>query len=342
MTKYQKRCLILCKDYKISYLDKGPSFGWTFVEDRNGQKLIKPRGVCGKDYFHHICLIKSILGKPYTMGVLLHEVGHILYKHMEADMKKDFEEVVDIAYRVGYTDKMIQTLQLQFGMFENICMDLEVNSKILTVGDVIKINQYIKEAYGKGQICIPSNYKCDVRDKYKDYYEPVLEYMYNQYKNQSRNLDQLMQDMLDYIGQDMRPHQENKEGSQMDLPSETPNKEVPKEALDQPDDGEDQEDAPKLEENGEANCKYKHKGKKNSNGGASEIDESNRGAGDANSDEKKEDDTEREGGSESDKEETVKDEVKREIGEDLPDEDQSNKEDGEGGDNCYRPDAAGG
>lgn len=132
-------------------------------------------------YRQEHCLGYSISGSPYDLIhiaedcptedikkiVILHEVGHIVYSHVYVNIKKEIKFIKSIFESNGVPYQSI----MKFGgpmQFLNICMDLEVNTKLLSKGNINTMNEYFK-------ICTPEIFGVPVLDNFRDYYPPLIE-----------------------------------------------------------------------------------------------------------------------------------------------------------------------
>lgn len=99
--------------------------------------------------------------------VTLHEVGHIIYKHLDVDVKEEFQSIKALCDKLK---KPYELLTVYGGpmAFLNIAMDLEVNSKLLTLGNIKAMKNANVEP------CTPEAYEIEVLDSFRDYYEPLI------------------------------------------------------------------------------------------------------------------------------------------------------------------------
>lgn len=115
---------------------------------------------------YNINIAKDFPDEDVKDIILLHEVGHIYFNHISVDVKKEIIYVKGLFEKLGKPYSLIK----KYGgpmSFLNICMDLEVNSKLLTISNVNRINQYVK-------ICTPNAYEVNFYNDFRDYYEPLI------------------------------------------------------------------------------------------------------------------------------------------------------------------------
>ena len=99
--------------------------------------------------------------------VLLHEIGHCYFGHNDLDIKEELLLVKSMCDGEG----MPFSSTLMYGgpmRFLNIAMDLEINSKLLTVGNIKAIKKFGFE------LCTPEGFGIEVGESYRSYYLPLL------------------------------------------------------------------------------------------------------------------------------------------------------------------------
>ena len=112
--------------------------------------------------------IASDIDKDVKKVVLLHEVGHVYFNHNSVDVKAEMMAVKEIfkKYGIPYVKGI-----LHFGgpnRFLNTCMDLEVNSKLLTLANV-------KTMYDNNfKILTQKTMDVPTLDGFRDYYEVLI------------------------------------------------------------------------------------------------------------------------------------------------------------------------
>lgn len=107
--------------------------------------------------------------------ILLHELGHVYYGHMDIDNRKELSNIKEFARSNNYN--YIATMLFYGGPFSflNIAMDLEVNTKLLTDDNINTIEDEIK-------VSLITRKKFDIdgnEDTFRDYYKPLFEYAKN-------------------------------------------------------------------------------------------------------------------------------------------------------------------
>ena len=112
--------------------------------------------------------IASDLDSEVKKVVLLHEVGHVYFNHNSVDVKAEMKAVKEIfdKYGIPYIKGI-----LHFGgpnRFLNICMDLEVNSKLLTLANVKTMLDNNFKILTQKSMDVPT------LDGFRDYYEVLI------------------------------------------------------------------------------------------------------------------------------------------------------------------------
>ena len=112
---------------------------------------------------------------------LLHEVGHIYFNHVNVNIKEELKEIKVLFEKNGMNFK---NGIRRFGgpmSFLNICMDLEVNSKLLTLANV-------KTMYDNNfKILTQKSLKVETFDTFRDYYEPIILKLKEQEEKEKEN-----------------------------------------------------------------------------------------------------------------------------------------------------------
>lgn len=99
--------------------------------------------------------------------VLLHEVGHCYFGHNDIDITGEFRLVKQMCENEGVPFNTV----MKYGgpmRFLNIAMDLEINSKLLTRGNIKTMKNFGFE------VCTPENQKVETGESYRSYYIPLL------------------------------------------------------------------------------------------------------------------------------------------------------------------------
>ena len=100
--------------------------------------------------------------------VLLHEIGHCYFGHNDLDIKEELLLVKSMCDGAG----LPFSATLLYGgpmRFLNIAMDLEINSKLLTIGNIKAMKKFGFE------ICTPEGFGIETGESYRSYYMPLLE-----------------------------------------------------------------------------------------------------------------------------------------------------------------------
>ena len=112
---------------------------------------------------------------------LLHEVGHIYFNHVSVNIKEELKEIRALFEKNGMNFK---NGIRRFGgpmTFLNYCMDLEVNSKLLTLANV-------KTMYDNNfKILTQKSLDVPTLDTFRDYYEPLILKLKDQEEKEEQN-----------------------------------------------------------------------------------------------------------------------------------------------------------
>lgn len=154
------------------------------------KKLMKDLGMCKVKYknmwksrgelgysskgrgFYEISIANDFPNKEVKDIVLLHELGHEYYGHLDLNSKLEVKAV----------HKMFKELEVDYSRireyggpmtFLNIVMDFQINTSLLTLGNIktMKLNGV--------EPMVPEVYKLDVMDDFRDYYRPLIERLKN-------------------------------------------------------------------------------------------------------------------------------------------------------------------
>lgn len=135
-------------------------------------RVKKVLGYSYKGFRHYGVRVARDLPKDVRAAVLIHEISHAYLGHLdEVDQKKELQDIKAIFEGVNLPFSAIRAYGGPMS-FLNICMDLEINSKILTLKNV---NDLCKVA----SICTPEFYGVPVLDNFRDYYRPMIERLKN-------------------------------------------------------------------------------------------------------------------------------------------------------------------
>lgn len=153
---------------------------YTAMHTEKGQLGYTTRGRRGYDI-----TIASDIDPEIQNVVLMHEVGHVYLGHMDAPIKIELENIKKI---LDSKQKSISSLMYYGGpmSFINIAMDLEVNTKVLTLSNV----DALKNAGFEG--CTLENQKVEFKRAWYEYYESLIDNIpedTSDPKDQSINMD---------------------------------------------------------------------------------------------------------------------------------------------------------
>lgn len=124
----------------------------------------------GSNTKYNVVIAKDAPSKEVRDIVTLHEVGHIIYNHLDVNLKEEFLKIKALCNK---HNKSYDLLSLYGGpkSFVNIAMDLEVNGKLLTQGNIKTM------AAANFPVCTAEGYDIDFFDNFREYYEPLIERM---------------------------------------------------------------------------------------------------------------------------------------------------------------------
>lgn len=124
----------------------------------------------GSNTKYNVVIAKDAPSKDVRDIVTLHEVGHIIYNHLDVNLKEEFLQIKALCDKYN---KSYDLLSVYGGpkSFVNIAMDLEVNGKLLTLGNIKTM------AAANFPVCTAEGYGVDFLDTFREYYEPLIEKM---------------------------------------------------------------------------------------------------------------------------------------------------------------------
>lgn len=155
----------------------------------------------------NIYIAKDFPNEKVRKIALLHECGHIKYNHTSVNMRKEIKYIKSLFKKLGKPLTRIRAYG-DITSFINICMDLEVNSKLLTLSNV----KYMTE--NNFPICTAESFGVDVMDEFREYYIPLIEKLPDEDKEFEDFCEQ-MQKMVDELIKDISSKQKGKgQGSQ--------------------------------------------------------------------------------------------------------------------------------
>ena len=135
-------------------------------------------GYCSRDKRNYKINVADDTGSDGVFwSVLIHELGHIYYNHMDIDNPKELKDVKNLCNSLGYN---YSAIMLYYGgpmSFLNIAMDLECNTKLMTKENNDYLNAFLQKELGPDtKICTPDVYETVEMDTFRDYYVPLVEY----------------------------------------------------------------------------------------------------------------------------------------------------------------------
>lgn len=135
----------------------------------------------GSNTKYNVVIAKDAPSKDVRDIVTLHEVGHIIYNHLDVNLKKEFLQIKSLCDK---HNKPYDLLSIYGGptRFVNIAMDLEVNSKLFTRGNIKTMT------LADFAPCTVEAYGLDTLDNFRDYYEPLIERMDSNMEKEENDL----------------------------------------------------------------------------------------------------------------------------------------------------------
>lgn len=153
-------------------------------------------GYCSRDKRNYTINVADDTGSDSVFwSVLIHELGHIYYNHMDIDNPKELKDVKNLCVSLGYN---YPAIMLYYGgpmSFLNIAMDLEINTKLLeednirVIKDELNMCIVTRDSYG-----IPEDAKFNT---FRDYYEPLFKHAVED--NAEEDYEQLKQDIKEAL-----------------------------------------------------------------------------------------------------------------------------------------------
>ena len=157
LTRTQKKAmkeLALCKVVRRKMWRKEKQLGYTSTS-------------ANKRYYD-INIANDTGSKEVEDIVLLHEIGHCYFGHNDLDIKEELLLVKSMcdAAKLPFSATLLYGGPMRF---LNIAMDLEINSKLLTIGNIKAMKKFGFE------ICTPEGFQIETGESYRSYYMPLLE-----------------------------------------------------------------------------------------------------------------------------------------------------------------------
>lgn len=153
-------------------------------------------GYCSRDKRNYTINVADDTGSDGVFwSVLIHELGHIYYNHMDIDIPKELKDVKNLCTSLGYNYPAIMVYYGGPMDFLNIAMDLEINTKLLeednirVIKDELDTSIVTRSGYG-----IPEDAKFNT---FRDYYEPLFKHAVED--NAEEDYEQLKQDIKEAL-----------------------------------------------------------------------------------------------------------------------------------------------
>lgn len=155
LTNLQRKVLTACRMSKVIFRK---------MYEKNHELGYASRG----DNYNYDINIASDVPADIKQVTLIHEAGHIYLKHTEVNVKEEALVMNELINKYGSTVEIFSKVYGGFATFLNICMDLEINSKFLTLGNVRTMKNF------GFNLCTPDAYKVDYKETFNLYYEPLI------------------------------------------------------------------------------------------------------------------------------------------------------------------------
>lgn len=156
--------------------------------------------------YDNIYIAKDFDNEKVRKIALLHECGHIKYNHTSVNMRKEIKYIKTLFEKLNKPLSRIKAYK-DFPSFINICMDLEVNSKLLTLSNV----KYMED--NGFPVCTAESLEVEVMDEFRDYYIPLIEKLPDEDKEFEDFCNQV-QEMIKDLMKDISSSQKGKGNSQ--------------------------------------------------------------------------------------------------------------------------------
>lgn len=125
----------------------------------------------GDQDFYKITIAEDIPSQNIRSLILLHEVGHIFFKHLDVDLIKEIFLVEEIFHQHNISFDRI----FYYGgpiRFINLTMDLEVNSKVFTLQNLEELNSFLTPL--SIHMHTTDYLKVEIQNTFRDYYNPLI------------------------------------------------------------------------------------------------------------------------------------------------------------------------
>ena len=152
--------------------------------------------------YDNIYIAKDVDDDKIKKIALLHECGHIKYNHTSVNMREEFKYVKSLFKKLNRPYSLISVYGGPMG-FCNIAMDLEVNSKLLTLANT----RYMEQA--KLELCTPESFDLEVMESYRDYYIPLIEKIPEE-DDEMKEFEEKIKKLLEDLIKDISPNQKGK------------------------------------------------------------------------------------------------------------------------------------
>lgn len=125
----------------------------------------------GDEKYYEVTVAEDISSPEIRSLILLHEVGHIFFRHLDIDISSELEAVYNL-----FKEKEVPFSKVfYYGgplRFINLAMDLEVNSKAFTFQNLKHLNSFLKTF--SFHLHTTDSLSLEVLDSFRDYYVPLI------------------------------------------------------------------------------------------------------------------------------------------------------------------------
>lgn len=139
--------------------------------DKTKEDLDGILGYCDyKSYMdRYLIRIAKDIPKNIFEIVYIHECGHIYFEHMTVDHKEQFKIIKDKFMKKNPQVKRVINGDSTWHKIENIAMDLEINTQLLSIVDLKTMKDYGYEVYHKSYKDVPPGLK------FQEYYDYIID-----------------------------------------------------------------------------------------------------------------------------------------------------------------------